>query len=148
MDFIGAGVGTVHLVDEHNGLQAQRQRLRGHEFRLRQRALGRVDEQHHAIDHRKDALHLAAEIRMARRVDDVDAGMNPRLVDPVHAGGLGENGDATLAFQVVRVHDPIGHLLIFAEGAGLAKQLIDQRRLPMIDMGDDRDIPNRHITAG
>ena len=34
---------------------------------------GGIDQQHHAIDHRQDALHLAAEIGMAGRVDDIDA---------------------------------------------------------------------------
>ncbi len=144
MHFVGAGVRPVDLVDEHDGLQPQRQRLGGHEFRLRQRALGRVHQQHHAVHHREDAFHLAAEIGMAGRVDDVDAGMRPVLL-PVHAGAFRENGDAALALQVVGVHHALGHLLVLAEGAGLAQELVDQRRLPMVDMGDDRDIPNRHM---
>ena len=34
---------------------------------------GGIDQQHHAVDHGEDALHLAAEIGVAGRIDDVDA---------------------------------------------------------------------------
>ena len=43
-----------------------------HEAGLRQRAFGGVDQQHDAVDHRQRALHLAAEVGVAGRVDDVD----------------------------------------------------------------------------
>jgi hypothetical protein len=47
------------------GLQAQRQRLLGHEAGLRHRAFDRVDQQHHAVDHAEHALDLAAEVGVA-----------------------------------------------------------------------------------
>ena len=90
------------------------ERLRQHEFGLRHRAFGGVDEEHRAIDHVEDALDLAAEIGMAGRVDDVDAG-----VLPDERGDLGEDGDAALALEIVRIHRALGHLLVVAEGAGL-----------------------------
>ena len=42
--------------------------------------------------------------------------------------------------DVVRVHDPLGDLLVRGEGAGLAQQLVDQRGLAMVDVGDDGDV--------
>ena len=53
---------------------------------------------------------------------------------------LGQDGDAALAFQLVRVHDALGDGLVGAEGAGLAQHGIDQGGLAMVDVGDDGDV--------
>jgi len=72
---------------------------------------------------------------MARSIDDVDvrAGVVDRAV-------LGENGDAALALDVVRIHHALDQMLVRGERAGLAQQLVDQRGLAVVDVGDDRDI--------
>ena len=36
------------------------------------------------------------------------------------------------------------HLLVGAEGAALAQQLVDQRGLAVVDMGDDGDVADVH----
>src|SRR5262249_43703925 len=59
-------------------------------------------------------------------------------------GALGENGDAALTLQLVAVHGLRLHLLVGAEGTGLLQQRVDQRRLAMVDVGDDRDIADIH----
>ncbi|ETZ88419.1 hypothetical protein L829_1978 [Mycobacteroides abscessus MAB_030201_1075] len=65
-DHLGdTGVGTVGLVDDQNHRQVRGESLAQHEPGLRQRALGGVDQQQHAVDHRQAALHLAAEIGVA-----------------------------------------------------------------------------------
>ena len=71
-DLLGARVGPVDLVHDEHDRQLQLERLAQHEPRLRQRPLGRVDEQQHAVDHRQPALDLAAEVGVPGRVDDVD----------------------------------------------------------------------------
>ena len=129
----------VDLVHRDDRLQADLQRLRDHEFRLRHRAFGGIDEHDRAIDHAEDALDLAAEIGMARRVDDIDARAFPH-----HGGAFGQNGDAALAFELVQIHHALGDALILPEGAGLAEQLVDERRLAMIDMSDDGDVAHVH----
>ena len=91
--------------------------LRKHEPRLRQRAFARVDEQQHAVDHREPALDLAAEVGVAGRVDDVE-----RHVAVPHRGVLGEDRDALLALEVVRVHDALGDVLVGAERSRLPQQ--------------------------
>ena len=69
---VGPGVAAVDLVEHHDRGQVQRQRLRQHVAGLGQRALGRVDQQEHAVDHGERPLDLAAEVGVARRVDEVD----------------------------------------------------------------------------
>ena len=111
------------------------ERLAQHEPRLRERALARVDEQQHTVDHRERALDLAAEVGVTGRVDDVEdhvAVANRRV--------LGEDRDALLALEVVRVHHPLVDVLVGAERAGLPQQGVDQRGLAVVDVGDDRNI--------
>ena len=55
---------------------------------------------------------------------------------------LGQNGDAALLLQLVRIHDPFGKGFVGTEGAGLAQHGIHERRLAMVDVGDDGDISN------
>jgi hypothetical protein len=134
-DLVDARVGAVDLVDDEHDREARLERLAQHEPRLRQRALGRVDEQQDAVDHRHPALDLAAEVGMARRVDDVD--LRPRVPD---RRVLGEDRDPALALEIHRVHDPVVDLGALAERPGLAQHRVDQRRLAVVDVGDDRDV--------
>src|SRR3546814_8527336 len=93
---VRTGVRLVGLVHQHDRSEAARQRLGGDELGLRHRALGSIDQQQYAVDHGENALDLAAEVGMARRVDDVDLGVAPH-----DCGALGEDGDAALALQIV-----------------------------------------------
>ena len=132
---VGAGVRAVDLVDDHDRAQPLLQRFLQHVLGLGHGPLEGVDQQQHRVDHLHDALHLAAEIGVARRVDDVD------LVALVLEGGvLGKNGDAALPFQVVGVHHPLADVLVVAEHARLPEHGVDQRGLAVVDMGDDGDI--------
>ena len=129
---------AVDLVHEHDGLQPQRQRLPRHESRLRHRPFGRVHEQQEAVHHAQDPLHLAAEVGVAGRVHDVDLGVAPQ--PPAHGRVLREDRDAALPLERVRVEHPLVHLLVGTEHAGLAEHLIHQRRLTVVDVGDDGDV--------
>ena len=125
---------SILLID-HDRLQAALQRLGEHEPRLRHGPLGRVDQQQGPVGHAQHALDLAAEIGVAGRVDEVD------LHAPIVEGDvLGQDRDAPLALQVVRVEDAIAHQLAGAELAALTQQAVDQRRLAVVDVGDDGDI--------
>ncbi len=85
-------VGLVDLIDRDDGPEPDPQRLGDHEFGLRHRPFGGIHQHDGAVHHLQDALDLAAEIGMARRVDDVDARVLPR-----DRGDFGEDGDAALA---------------------------------------------------
>jgi len=67
-----ARVGAIDLVDDQDHGQLGLQGLAQHEARLRQRPLGGVDQQQHAVDHRQPALHLSPEVRVPGGVDDVE----------------------------------------------------------------------------
>jgi hypothetical protein len=145
-DLGDARVGPVDLVDDEDDRHVLRQRLAQHEAGLRQRALGGVDEQRHAVDHRQAALDLAAEVGVARGVDDVD-----EQVLATDRGVLREDRDALLALEVHRVHDPVLHgalvLLVLGVGAGLQQHGVDERGLAVVDVRDDRDVADV-VTGG
>ena len=130
-----ARVRTIDLVDDHDRAVAAPERLAQHEFRLRHRPIDRVDEKKHAVDHVHDPFDLAAEIGVAGRVDDVD--LRPAIHD---RGVLRHDRDAALALERVRVHDALGHLLVVTEDVALPEHGVDQRRLPVVDVRDDRDV--------
>ena len=73
---------------------------------------------------------------MARGVDDVD--LNVLVLD---RDVLGENRDAALALLVVGVQDAILDLLVGTEGVRGTQELIDHRRLTVVDVGDNGDVP-------
>ena len=139
-----ARVGPVDLVDDDDRAKAERERLAGDELGLRHRPFGGIDEQDHAIDHREDALDLGAEIGVAGRIDDVDMGGGAVML-PFDRSAFGEDGDPALLFEIVRIHRPLLHALIVAEGTGLAEQLVDKSRLAVIDVGDDRHVAKAHL---
>ncbi len=141
---VRAGVLAVDLVDDDDRLGAVFERLLEDELRLRLRAVVGIDHQQHAVDHLHDALDLAAEIGMAGGIDDVDV-----VILPLEGGVLGADGDALLALEVHGVHDALLDLLIGPEGARLAQELIDERGLAVIDVGDDGDVANMfHFEKG
>ncbi len=75
---------------------------------------------------------------MTGGIDDVDD-----EVTALYRSVLGEDRDPLLTLEIHRVHDAIlgiGLLLMRCEGAGLPEHRIDERRLAMVDVGDDRDI--------
>jgi hypothetical protein len=109
---------------------------------LRHGTVHRIDQEQHAIDHGEHALHFAAEVRVSGRIDDVDA-----VITPGDRGILGQDGNAALALQHVAVHGTLGNHLMLAEGTGLLEQLINERGLAVIDVGDDRDVADVHGSA-
>ena len=126
---------AVDLVDDDDRLGLVLERFAQNETRLRLRAIVRVDDQQHAVDHLHDALDFAAEIGVAGRVDDVDA-----ITVPLERGVLGADGDALFALEIHRVHHALLDFLVGAKRAGLPQQLIDQRGLAVVDVRDDGDV--------
>ena len=83
----------------------------------------------------EDTLHLAAKIRMAGSVYNVDP--HPLIID---GSILGQDGDAPFPFQVAAIHDPLLYLLIGPENAALAQKLVHQGGFAMVHVGDDGNI--------
>ena len=125
-------VGPVDLVDHHDDPVTQLQRPAEDEAGLGHGALGGVHQQDHAVDHLQDALHLAAEVGVARGIHDVDLGV---LVPD--GGVLGQDGDAPLTLQIVGVHDPLHRLLVLPVHAALLEHLVHQGGLAVVHVGDN-----------
>ena len=136
--FLRAGIGTVNLVDDHDGGELGFEGLGEHVTSLRKGTLGGVDKQHHSVDHLERSFHFATKIGVAGGIDNIDF-----AAGKVDSCVLGQNGDAALALQLVGIHHPLGHLLIGAKGAGLAQHGIHECGLSMINMGDNGDIAYR-----
>ena len=139
-DLADAGVRAVDLVDDEDDRQLLVERLAQDEAGLGQRALGGVHEQEHPVDHLEAALDLAAEVGVARGVDDVEGELAPVGHGVPHGRVLREDGDALLALQVHGVHDAVLDVGALAEGAGLPQHGVDEGGLAVVDVGDDGDV--------
>ena len=128
-------VGAVDLVDHHDDPVAQLKSAAQHEAGLGHGALGGVHQQDNAVDHLENALHLAAEVGVARGIHDVDFG-----IAVLNGGVLGQNGDAPLPLQVAGVHDPVHGLLALPVHAALLEHLVHQGGLTVVDVGNDGDV--------
>jgi hypothetical protein len=53
---------------------------------------------------------------------------------------LCEDSNAALALEVGVVHCPLGHPFVRSENAALVEHGVDQRRLAVVDVGDDGDV--------
>src|SRR5438128_444041 len=125
----------VDLVEAYDRWQPELEGFGQDEAGLGQRPLRGVDQQQHPIHHGERPFDLATEVGVARGIDDVD-------VDSVPDDGrvLRGDGDAGLPPEREGVEDPVGNLLADAEDPRLAQHAVDQRRLPMVDVGDDRNV--------
>ncbi len=135
-DLLDAPVRAVDLVDDHDGREPLLQGLPQDEPGLGERPFGGVHQEHDPVHHVQGALHFAAEIGVARRVDDIDL---DALVGDGHV--LGHDGDALFPLQVHAVHDPFGHLLVFPEDAALPEHGVGQGGLAVVHVGNYRQIP-------
>jgi hypothetical protein len=60
---------------------------------------------------------------------------------PRHANGLRLDRDAAFALELHRVQDLLAHLSP-GEGLGQLENAVGQRRLAMVDVGDDGEVPD------
>ena len=133
---LGVSTRTINLVDDDHDLEAGVDSVTQHEAGLGHGALKGVDQQQGAVGHTQHALDLAAKVGVARGVDDVD--LNVLVLD---RDVLGENRNAALTLLVVRVQDAVLDLLVGTEGVRGTQELVDHRRLAVVDVGDDGDVP-------
>src|SRR4029077_15684150 len=97
--FGGACVGAIDFVENDYGRQLGGEGFLKHVARLGERAFAGVHEKEHAVHHAQGALDFAAEVAVARRVDNIYLGVVKK-----ERGILGENSDAALALQIVGIH--------------------------------------------
>ena len=138
-DALGLGGRQVDLVQHHDDLVVVVDRLVDIGQRLRLDALGGVDDQQRALAGRQRARHLVGEVDMAGRVDEVEDVVLAIVGVVVQAHGLRLDGDAALALDIHRVENLLLHVAQL-QPAGRLDQPVGQRRLAVVDMGDDGEI--------
>ena len=114
---------------------------------LRLDALGRVDDEDRAFARLEAVADLVGEVDMAGRVDEVEPVdlAVVRLVVQAHGAGL--DRDPLLPFQVHRVEDLARHLPRI-DRVGHLQQPVGERGLPVIDVGDDAEVPQAGLGDG
>ena len=137
VDLVSPFVVAVHLVDNRNRGQPSLQRLRKHVPRLRHYPFECIHQKQHAVCHHQHALDLAGEIRVAGGVDDIDVVIIALAVDVVDRAVLGQDRNPALAFERIGIKYAFAGEFTLSELARLVKQLVDQRGLTVVDVGDD-----------
>ena len=136
---LGLGAGQVDLVEHRDQLEAVLDRQIGVGDGLRLDTLSGVDDQQRPLAGGEAARHLVGEVDVPGRVDQVQVvglAVGGPVVDP---HGLGLDRDPALALEVHRVEDLGAHLLR-VDGAGDLEDAIGERRLAVVDVGDDREV--------
>ena len=107
--------------------------------RLRLDALAGVDHQQRALAGRERARHLIGEVDVAGRVHQVENVGLAVLGLVFEPDGLRLDGDAALALDVHGIEHLLDHVAR-RHRSGLLDQPVGERRLAVVDMGDDREI--------
>jgi len=133
--FVGAGVLAVNFINNQNYGQLFSQCFLQYETRLRQRPFAGIHQQNSAINHIETAFHLAAEIGVARRIDNIyfDTVIFYRRI-------FCRDGDAAFFFQIKRIHNAIFYSLIDAKNTRLFQHGIEQSGLAMVNVGNNSNI--------
>ena len=126
---------AVDFVNHHDGQQPLLQRLAQHETGLRLRAFVGIHHQNNTVHHLHHTLHLRAEIRVSRGVNDVNG-----VIVPVDGRVLGLDSDTLLTLQVHGIHGALLYLLIFSVGSAGLQQLVNEGRFAMVHVGNDGEI--------
>ena len=103
------------------------QRLLQYETGLGHTSLGGVNKQDNAVHHFQYALHLAAEVRVTRCVDNIylHAVIHHRRV-------FCKDSNTSFTLQIIRVHDSLGHVLVLPERASLLEHFVHQSSLAVV----------------
>src|SRR6056297_2104418 len=132
---------AVDLVDEQRRLHALAERLPEHRLGLRHRALDGVDDHQRAVDRAHRAGDVATEVHVARGVDEVDEVVGV-LVLVGHRNVRRVDGDTALLLVLLRVHRELLARGVLGDHAGTRQQVVGERRLPVVDVGGDGDVPD------
>ena len=135
---LGIGGGEVDLVDDGHDLVVVLDRLVDVGQRLGFDALGGVDDEERAFARGEAARDLVGEVDVAGGVHEVEL-----IALPLEADGLRLDRDPALALDVHIVeHLRVATHLARRQPAGGLDQPVGKRRLPVVDMGDDREVPD------
>ena len=146
-DALGLGAGQVELVHAGDQFQPGVDRQVGVRDRLCLHALAGVDHQQSSLACGEGARDLVSEVHVARGVDQVQLiglAVELRGVEDPHRAGL--DRDPALALEVHRV-EQLGAHRPRVDGMGQLEDPICQRRLAMVDVGDDREVADVRLVG-
>ena len=147
LDPVGLGRRQVDLVQDRHDLVPRVERVIDVGERLRLDPLARVDDEQRPLAGGERTRHLVGEVDVAGRVHQVeDVGL--AVLRPVfEPHGVGLDGDAALALDVHRIEHLLDHVAL-RHGSGLLDQPVGERRLAVVDMGDDGEVADVFDAGG
>src|SRR5215208_608729 len=146
-DRLGIGRRQVDLVEGGDQRQALAKREMDVGERLGLDSLRRVDDEDRPFTGLKAVAHFVGEVDVAGRVDQVqpvDEAVGCRVLEP-HGASL--DRDALLPLEIHRVEDLARHLAGI-DRMGQLQEPVCERRLPVIDVGDDREVSEAVLGDG
>ena len=139
LGFIRLRTRQIDLVDHRDDFEPVVHREVGVGERLRFDALRRVHEQQRPFAGGERSRHFVRKIDVPGRIDQVEDVDLPVVGLVGQADGVGLDGDAPLALEVHRVEDLRLHLARL-QRAGDLEKAIGERRLAVVDVGDDGEV--------
>ena len=141
------GRGQVDLVEDRDEREVLAHREMDVGQRLGLDALRRVDDEDRALAGLEAMTDLIGEVHVTGRVDEVQAVDEAVVGGVLEAGRAGLDRDALLALEVHRIEDLARHLP-GVDGVGHLQQPVGQRRLAVVDVGDDREVAQAVLGDG
>ena len=132
---------TVNLVDNHHDRKACVDSVAQNKASLWHRALSCVNQQKRTVSHLQNTLYLAAEVSVARGINNVDF---DTLV--LNRDVLCQNGNSALTLLIIGVQDSLLNLLVLAECIGCLEHLVNHGGFTVVNMGDDSNISDVVLT--
>ncbi|MCY1422034.1 hypothetical protein D9M71_377030 [compost metagenome] len=142
------GLWQVDLVQHRHHFQALLDRRVAVGNRLRFNALTGIDHQQRAFTGSQRTAHLIGEVNVAGGVNEVQLVVDTVFGFVIQRNAVRLDGDPALALEVHGVQD-LGFHFALGEAATHLDEAIGQRRLAMVNVGDDGEIADMtQITHG
>ena len=135
MNFFRSTILFVNLIDNYTGLQSQFNRLLQDKAGLRHRSFKGIYQKKNPIRHIEYTFYFPTKVGVTRGIDDVDLDV---LV--LNRNILGDNGNSTLAFQVVIVQNQFSLVLVFAEQTAVVHDFVYQGGLTVVNVCNDCNV--------
>ena len=138
LDLFGPGGLHVDLVQHRHDRQVVAHGQEGVGHGLGLHSLGRIDQQDRPFAGGQAARNLVMKVDVAGSVDQVQF-VHLAVERVIDRHGPGLDGDPALALEIHVVEQLLAKLAL-GDRAGLEQQLVGQRALAVVDVGDDREI--------
>ena len=132
---------TVNLVDNHHDRKACVDSVAQNKASLWHRALSCVNQQKRTVSHLQNTLYLAAEVSVARGINNVNL---DALV--LNRDVLCQNGNSALTLLIIGVQNSFLNLLVLAECIGCLEHLVNHGGFTVVNVGDDSNISDVVLT--